>query len=70
MTDVEKIAQGLSRAMRVALVTGKWATPEFYNLFLGMGIVKRNKGAFLNVELTRLGLAVRDYLVALAWPER
>ena len=62
MTEVAKIAEGLSEAQRAALVAGKWATPEFLNLFLGRGISKRTKGTLMDVELTPLGLAVRDHL--------
>jgi hypothetical protein len=62
MDDVAKIAEGLTQAQRNALGAGKWATPEFHNLFLGRGISKRTKGALLNVELTPLGRAVRNHI--------
>jgi hypothetical protein len=65
MQDVKQIAEGLTEAQRAALVAGKWATPEFHNLFLGRGISKRRKGTFLDVELTPLGLAVRNHLKGL-----
>ena len=65
MQDVEKIAEGLTEAQRAALVAGKWATPEFYNLFLGRGISKRTKGSLMNVELSPLGEALRNHLKGL-----
>jgi hypothetical protein len=62
--DAARIAEGLTDAQKRSFLTDNWNVTKFCNYFMGIGLVKRVAGAkvFMNVELTSLGLAVRNYL--------
>lgn len=64
MTDIPAIARGLSEADKALVLAGKWNVDPLCGELLIAGAVKRMPTVSwpYYVELTPLGLAVRQYL--------
>ena len=61
MSDVARVAAGMAKAQREAMVAGHWHVASYG--FHDLALVQR-VGSSLMCELTQLGLQVRAHLLA------
>ena len=64
MTDIERIAAGLTKVQREALCEGWWNVGSMCLSLIDLGIVVRQAGWGYSVSLDHFGLAVRAHLIA------